>query len=102
MTAFVESCVDTVTGSAVKVERHTRGRPRARKLLQLLDGKKRILVTTHVHPDPDALASCHALVTLLRMKLPKDTEVAMSIKGQIGGGINEAFTKYANLKLTPW
>jgi nanoRNase/pAp phosphatase (c-di-AMP/oligoRNAs hydrolase) len=102
MTAFVESCVDTVAGSAVKVERHTRGRPRARKLLQLLDGKKRILVTTHVHPDPDALASSHALATLLRMKLPKDVDVVMSIKGQIGGGINEAFTKYANLKMMPW
>jgi nanoRNase/pAp phosphatase (c-di-AMP/oligoRNAs hydrolase) len=102
MTAFVESCVDTVAGSAVQVERHTRGRPRARKLLRLLEGKKKILVTTHVHPDPDALASSHALATLLRMKLPKETEVVMSIKGQIGGGINEAFTKFANLKLTPW
>jgi nanoRNase/pAp phosphatase (c-di-AMP/oligoRNAs hydrolase) len=102
MTAFVESCVDTVAGSAVKVERHTRGRPRARKLLQLLEGKKRVLVTSHVHPDPDALASSHALATLLRMKLPKDTQVEMAIKGQIGGGINDAFTRYANLKLMPW
>ncbi len=102
MTAFVETCVDTVAGSAVKVERHTRGRPRARKLLQLLQGKKRILVTSHVHPDPDALASSHALATLLRMQLPKEVQIEMSIKGQIGGGINEAFTRYANLKLMPW
>ena len=57
MTAFVESCVETVAGSAHAAERRARHRPRAAKLMQLLADKKNILVTTHIHPDPDALAS---------------------------------------------
>src|SRR4051794_22182663 len=101
MTSFVESCLQTVAGSAVAAERRARGRPRAAKLLQVLAGKKNILVTAHVHPDPDALASAFALSALLRMKL-KGATVSVSMKGQIGGGINEAFTRVANLKLEPW
>src|SRR5205809_2401819 len=101
MTAFVESCVQTAAGKAVAAERRARGRPRARRLLKLLDGKKKILVTTHQHPDPDALASSMGLATLLRMKL-KDVTVHVSVKGQVGGGLNDAFTRYANLDLTPW
>src|SRR6185312_12459601 len=98
MTSFVESCVGTVAGSAVAAERSARGRPRAAKLLKLLADKKNILVTTHVHPDPDALASSTALCILLDQKL-KGTKVTMSIKGRIGGGINEVFVRHANLKL---
>lgn len=101
MTAFVESCVDTITGSAVAAERNARGRPRAAKLLKLLADKKHILVTTHVHPDPDALASAAALTTLIEQKL-KGVKVSMSIKGRVGGGLNEVFVQHANLKLLPW
>ncbi|HEY7119995.1 MAG TPA: DHH family phosphoesterase [Tepidisphaeraceae bacterium] len=101
MKTFVESCLNTVAGSAVAVERRTRHRPRADKLLKALAGKRNILVTTHQHPDPDALASSHALAFLLNTKL-KDASVSMSIKGKIGGGLNDAFTKHANLKLVPW
>lgn len=101
MKTFVESCLNTVAGSAVAVERRTRHRPRADKLLKALTGKKSILVTTHQHPDPDALASSHALAFLLGTKL-KDATVTMSVKGKIGGGLNDAFTKHANLKLVPW
>ncbi len=101
MTAFVESCVGTAADSAVAVERHARGHPRAAKLLRVLADKKNILVTTHLHPDPDALASGVALSTLLRTKLAS-AKVSMSIKGQIGGGINNAFVRHADLKLTPW
>src|SRR5690242_6124965 len=101
MNTFVESCVNTVAGSAVAVERRTRHRPRAARLLKVLAGKKNILVTTHQHPDPDALASSHALAFLLSAKL-KDATVSMSIRGTIGGGLNDAFTRHASLKLTPW
>ena len=100
-TAFVESCVETVAGSAVAVERRSRGRPRAKRLLELLADKKNILVTTHQHPDPDALASGLALCTLLGSKL-KIAKVSMSIKGRVGGGINEMFVRLSNLKLLPW
>ena len=53
-TAFVESCVQTAEGSARSALRFARGKPHARKLLKLLANKKRILITTHAHPDPDA------------------------------------------------
>src|SRR5580704_16827397 len=90
MTAFVESCVGTVAGSAVAAERRSRGRPRFGRLLKVLAGKKNILVTTHRYPDPDALASGWALCQLLTAKLPA-AKVSMSIKGKLGGGINDAF-----------
>ena len=61
MTAFVESCVGTIAESAVAVEHRAKGKPRAEKLLRLLRDKKNILVTTHEHPDPDALASAQGL-----------------------------------------
>ncbi|MBC8108862.1 MAG: DHH family phosphoesterase, partial [Anaerolineae bacterium] len=101
MTAFVESCVQTAAGKAAAVDRKARGKPRARKLLRLLADKKKILVTTHIHPDPDALASSLALCTLLRSRL-KDATIDMSIKGQIGGGINDAFTRHTPLSVVPW
>ena len=102
MTGFVESCVGTITGSAVAAERRARGRPRAKRLLDLLAGKRSILVTSHQHPDPDALGSGAALCTLLANKLPASTEISFSIKGKIGGGINDAFIRNSHLKLRPW
>ncbi len=101
MTAFVESCVDTVTGSARKAERATRGRGKAKRLLRALAGKPNILVTTHIHPDPDALASCIAMRHFLRERLP-DAKVDVSIRGPIGGGVNDAFNRYVNLNALTW
>ena len=101
MTAFVESCVQTAAGSAVAAQRRARGKPQARKLLKLLADRKHILVTTHQHPDPDALGSSFALAHLLKARL-KDARVTFSVKGSIPGGINEAFLRYTNLNLTPW
>jgi nanoRNase/pAp phosphatase (c-di-AMP/oligoRNAs hydrolase) len=101
MTAFVESCVETVTGSASAVARSTRGRPRGRQLLRLLQGRKRILITTHQHPDPDALAASLGLHNLLDRKLP-EAEVRLTVKGNIGGGVNHAFAQLSALKPFPW
>lgn len=101
MTAFIESCVQTAAGSAARVHQSVRGRPRARKLIKLLSDRKNILVTTHMHPDPDALASAMAMHRLLQAKL-KSASVNIAIKGRIAGGINDAFTKIANLAYTPW
>ena len=67
----------------------------------MLANKKRILITTHTSPDPDALGSSMALLHLLRTKSQR-RDVHFSVKGQIGGGINDAFTRYANLDLVPW
>lgn len=101
MNSFVESCVNTVAGSAVALHRRTQHHPKAKRLLKILAGKKNILVTTHQSPDPDAIASSHALCYLLAQKL-KDASISMSIKGKIGGGLNDAFTRHANLTLVPW
>lgn len=101
MTAFVESCVQAAAGKAAAVDRHARGKPRIHRLLRVLADKKNILVTTHQHPDPDALGSALAMCALLRAKL-KDAKVSMSIKGRIGGGINDAFTRHTQMNLVPW
>src|SRR5437868_12116678 len=98
---FVESCVETVADSAQEVARRARRRPRAKKLLKLLEGKKNILVTTHMHPDPDALASAMAMKILLKAKL-KDASVTTSVKGQVAGGINQNFLELSKVDLTPW
>jgi nanoRNase/pAp phosphatase (c-di-AMP/oligoRNAs hydrolase) len=101
MTAFVESCVETATGSAQAAEKRSRGKPKVRKLFKLLADKRHILITTHQHPDPDALASALAMRVLLQENLP-DAEVRISVKGRVGGGINEAFVRYSKLNLTEW
>lgn len=101
MTAFVESCVETVAGSAQAAVRKAKGKPRATKLVKLLAGKTNVLITTHEHPDPDALASAVGLCTLLQTVL-KHAKVTVSIKGQIGGGVNAVFVREADLKLAPW
>ncbi len=101
MTAFVESCVVTTAGSASAVAKQTRDKPRARHLLRALSGRKNILVTTHRHPDPDALASCLAMSTLLKLKLPQ-AAVTVSIKGNVGGGLNATFAQLMSLPLVPW
>src|SRR5690349_19373095 len=101
MTAFVESCVGTVADSAVALERRVKGKPRAEKLLRLLKDKKNILVTAHEHPDPDALASTVGLARLLEATLP-DAKITIAYKGRVGGGLNEAFVKFSNLKWQAW
>src|SRR3954454_1192296 len=102
MTAFVDSCVETVAGSANQVARRARGRPRARHLLDALAGKKNILLTTHLHPDPDALGSALALRSLLEQKLEGKPQFTISVKGHIAGGVNDAFVRNSNIKFVPW
>lgn len=101
MTAFVESCVGTLVDSAVAAERRAKGKPRAEKLLRLLKDKRNILITAHEHPDPDALASAMGMNRLLEEKLP-EAKITISLKGRVGGGLNEAFVKFSSLKWIPW
>lgn len=101
MSGFADTYLETMTDSVSKVSQKSRSKSRAKKLLKLLAGKKNILVTTHQHPDPDALASSLAMMVLLSQKLP-DAKISMSVKGPIRGGINEMFIRQSNLKLTPW
>ena len=100
--AFVETCLETVAGPAAAAARRNGRRPHAARLLKVLAGKRNILVTTHMHPDPDALASSLGMVHLLRAKLPPEVSVGMSIKGRVGGGVNTAFAELSKLSLVPW
>jgi nanoRNase/pAp phosphatase (c-di-AMP/oligoRNAs hydrolase) len=102
MTAFVESCAKTVTGSAAAVARGSRGRPKVRQLLRILADKKDIIITTHAYPDPDALASCLALQRLLVQKLSSTSQVNVTFKGGFGGGLNEQFAKLTEIQPLPW
>ena len=101
MPQFVDSCVETAADGAKEALRQSRGRPKAKKLLAALAGKKNILVSCHRYPDPDALGSAAGLRYLLRACLP-DATVEMSVKGELGGGINAAFTQHAGLDVVPW
>lgn len=98
---FITSCIDATAGSAARLERSTSGRPRARSLVRHLRGKKTILVTTHEHPDPDALASSIGLSHLLTVSLP-DAEIVTSFKGRMGGGLNRVFASYSVPHYVPW
>ena len=99
--AFVETCLETVAGPAAAAARRNGRGPQARRLVKLLTGRKNVLVTTHLHPDPDALASSLGMLRMLRAKLPGAT-VSMSIKGTVAGGINAAFAQLSSLDLVPW
>jgi nanoRNase/pAp phosphatase (c-di-AMP/oligoRNAs hydrolase) len=101
MTSFIDSCVGTVADSAGQVARRTRHNPRAKHLLKVLAGKKNILITTHKQPDPDAMASALALQALLHHKLP-ETQISVSIKGNVVGGMNSIFAQQTDLHLVPW
>jgi nanoRNase/pAp phosphatase (c-di-AMP/oligoRNAs hydrolase) len=111
MTTFVDACLTTTTHSAAQVERgeRLRARPKCARLLKALAGKRNILITSHLNPDPDALASCQAMQFLLRKLLSdnkpdskSDIKITIRFKGQIGGGINSAFTRIIKLDFQPW
>ncbi len=95
-TAFVESCIETVTDRAQHAEHHHRRRPRAHQMIHLLEDKTTILITTHRHPDPDALAAGLAMRALLQTQLP-DANVTFAAAGTIGGGLNVAFAQASEI-----
>ena len=101
MTGFVESFVTTIADTATKVARESKGRPTIRRLLRVLAGKRNILITTHVYPDPDAIASAHALAYLLRVKLP-GAKVTAAAKGTGQCGINAGFAQLAGADVVEW
>lgn len=100
-TRFVDSCVETASASARQAAKGTRGRPRARQLLRLLASKKNILITTHRHPDPDALASCLAMRALIAHQV-KEAQATIAIKGEIGRGINSVFAQQGDSAIRRW
>lgn len=101
MTTFVNACLSTMSDSAAKVDRRERTRPSAARMIKALSSKTNVLITTHLHPDPDALASCLGILVLLKASL-KHVKFTVRLKGQIGGGINSAFTRIIHLDYEPW
>ena len=101
MTGFVESFVTTIADTAIQVARHSKARPRVRRLLKALAGKHNILVTTHIYPDPDAIASAHALAYLLRAKLP-NARITAAAKSTGQCGINAGFAALAGADVREW
>ncbi len=101
MADFVESFVTSMTAEAGRVARRSRRQASGKKLIKLLSEKKKILVTSHMHPDPDAIASAQAMAVLLRATLP-GARVDVSIKGVVANGINSAFARLCELDVTPW
>ena len=101
MTAFVDAAVAALTDSAAKAERHQPVRPRLSKLLKALAGRSKIIVTSHLHPDPDALGSAQSMAVLLAALLP-DAKVRVCLRGQVGGGLNAGFTRVSGLDYECW
>ena len=101
MSSFVDNVVETAEDSARAIERMRAKHPSAKDLVKALAGKTRILVTCHMHPDPDALGAGAGMKYLLERRLP-GASVDFAVRGQIGGGVNDAFTRYAKLELDPW
>ena len=99
MTAFVESCIDTVSSTAQRVQGGTR--PRAKQMLRALAGKKNILITSHMHPDPDAVASCLAMLRLLTVAMP-DAKLHVRFKGQPDAPRLKSLAKTIGLPYEAW
>jgi nanoRNase/pAp phosphatase (c-di-AMP/oligoRNAs hydrolase) len=72
-----------------------------RRLLRQLATKSSILVTTHEHPDPDALAAAIGMRAILDAALP-NAETTVAIKGHIGGGLNAIFARYSGKHTDAW
>lgn len=72
---------------------------RAKQLLDLLPNSGDILLTSHDNPDPDSLASCLALQTLIRAK--KRTIPRIAIGGILGRAENRAMSLKLDLDLHP-
>jgi nanoRNase/pAp phosphatase (c-di-AMP/oligoRNAs hydrolase) len=99
MTAFVDTCLDTLSTTANRVQRAAK--PRANRLLRSLAGKTNILITTHHHPDPDAAASCLGLARLLSLKRA-DAKVTVRFKGAQNAPRMTAFARTIGLTFEHW
>lgn len=69
------------------------------RLLEVLRGGKRYLITTHNNPDPDSVASSFALQYLIRKLLKKNSTIGYA--GIVGRAENKAMLKECRIKLVP-
>jgi nanoRNase/pAp phosphatase (c-di-AMP/oligoRNAs hydrolase) len=69
------------------------------KLRELIRGKRKVLIVTHNHPDPDALAAAFALKYLLQAKWKVGSIIASS--GIVGRAENRAMIRQLKIDLKP-
>ncbi|MBW2504451.1 MAG: DHH family phosphoesterase [Deltaproteobacteria bacterium] len=69
------------------------------EIIEWLRGKAPILIVTHDHPDPDALAAAYALKHLILMKTGQDSTIAFG--GVIGRRENLAMVKELEIRAMP-
>lgn len=69
------------------------------QLIEWLRGKGPILIVTHDHPDPDALASSYALRHLILVKTGREATIAFG--GRIGRGENKEMVKRLEIPTVP-
>jgi nanoRNase/pAp phosphatase (c-di-AMP/oligoRNAs hydrolase) len=72
---------------------------RSSQFLEAMPLSGNVLLTSHDNPDPDALASCLALQTLMRQKLDINPHIA--IGGILGRAENRALTLELEINLYP-
>jgi nanoRNase/pAp phosphatase (c-di-AMP/oligoRNAs hydrolase) len=75
----------------------TNNQARLEKLYEIIRGKRKILIVTHNHPDPDALAAAFALKYLLQTKWKVASIIASS--GVVGRAENRAMIRHLKIDL---
>jgi nanoRNase/pAp phosphatase (c-di-AMP/oligoRNAs hydrolase) len=77
----------------------TNNKTRLEKLQELTRGKRKVLIVTHNHPDPDALAAAFALKYLFQSKWKVGSIIATS--GVVGRAENRAMIRQLKIDLRP-
>jgi nanoRNase/pAp phosphatase (c-di-AMP/oligoRNAs hydrolase) len=77
----------------------TNNQSRLEKLHEVIRGKRKVLIVTHNHPDPDALAAAFALKYLLQSKWKVGSIIASS--GVVGRAENRAMIRHLKIDLKP-
>jgi len=77
----------------------TRSAAFSTRLIEWLRGKMPILIVTHDHPDPDALAAAYALRHLILMKTGQAAVIAFD--GMIGRSENRALVRELQIETVP-
>ncbi|NPV05164.1 MAG: bifunctional oligoribonuclease/PAP phosphatase NrnA [Syntrophaceae bacterium] len=75
----------------------TNNQTRLERLYEVVRGKRKVLIVTHNHPDPDALAAAFALKYLLHAKWKVGAIIASS--GVVGRAENRAMIRHLKIDL---
>lgn len=73
---------------------------RARRLLDVLKPYEHVVVSSHVNPDPDALASMLGVQALVEQAFP-GRPVALALDGFVARAENQAMVRLLNIPLVP-